>query len=121
MEWLVRWPGSIGTWVRIPGPPKHLFYFSSYIHMQISKGMSTICFKPQHARCLQAWIQWPKLKDHHTPWSTSTRWIPRVKAGWMFWAWKLLIILPLQAHTPLSISLHFISFSYLFILFILLS
>ena len=27
VEWLERWHLSNGTWVRIPGPPKHLYYF----------------------------------------------------------------------------------------------
>ena len=44
VEWLACWLGSIGTWVRIPGPPKTLMlFFLTYSHAD-SKVMSTMNF-----------------------------------------------------------------------------
>ena len=61
---------AIGTWVRIPGPPKIIIPFFLMCSYADSKVVSTMCFRSQHAKWPLSQIPWPRWKDYHGPWST---------------------------------------------------
>ena len=95
--------GSIGTWVRIPGPPKTLIlFFFTYLHAA-SQVMSIIYLKHPSAMWLQAQIQGSWVNDHHTlsqhaPWR-----IRKVKSRLEQLGFKFPNVPPNWASTPLGL------------------
>ena len=73
---------SLGTWVRIPGPPKHLFDFSSGDSMWYPKGDPPYACKYQPARWPPGQIWWIGMRVYHILKSTSMHWMGKVKQGW---------------------------------------
>ena len=117
-KWLSGWrkrANCLGTWVRIPGPPKRLFHFSLHNHMQVSKS-SPPCISNIKAPCgfrrRSSGYEWEST-ILPSQWACRESW--KVKIGLSQWAWKLQKHLQNLAQHPLQV--YSFSFLFLFLLF----
>ena len=108
---------SIGTWVRIPGPPKTLSnFFSRYSHAALQ---AWIIKCPQISMCQVASGQDPKARFEHPPYSLVNKHAGNHKGqtGWRNWALKI------ANHAPRSgphLPEYFFFTFYFFFLFVYL-
>ena len=101
-----------------PRSPKTLLnFFSRYSHAAL-QARTIICFQISNAKWPTRQIQWLRLKVHHEPWSTNTRWILKVNEAAYVWAQTIATQTPSLGPIPPEFAPFY--FSFIIFLFYLL-
>ena len=111
--WLMMCLVITGTWVRSPGPPNALYYFSSHTCMQRSKDGTPYTLTDQHAKCPKRPSKGQEVRS--TMLSVNKHsWQSRKSTGFVQMGLRFQFPPPYWAQTP-SLGLFFF-FSFLYFL-----
>ena len=121
--WVVQWLATclvfVGTWVRSPGPPNALYYFSSHTCMQRSKDGTPYTLTDQHAKCPKRPSKGQEVRS--TMLSVNKHsWQSRKSTSFVQMGLTIPLTPPIWPKNPLGFAFLFLLFCHLLYFFLIL-